>query len=244
MTHDQADQLLRAACNFQGLSKQARERCRDAYREAETSQENTLRILIDGQIAQLPDKLRAKVDATDEKTSYQISVSASFVRTHFVITDLILDGDLVEAIVLIRKQLESLARLHELNTKPLQKLAGKVPNIQNVLKGDAARLYGDLSEVAHMSKPRVGELLEIFRHGELIGPSLMPTYSRNSAACFDMNSFIAIYFLAWIVERLPALYSKYNNSEDKRLLAMTLKLALECGVIRIPEEQGKRATDE
>jgi hypothetical protein len=40
----------------------------------------------------------------------------SYVRTHFIVTDLILNGDLVEAVTLIRKQLESVARLNELES--------------------------------------------------------------------------------------------------------------------------------
>jgi len=235
MTNEQAEKLLRAACEFQGKGKAAREKCREEYRRKETNEENILRVLIDDQIGLLAEKVTKKVGATNPAISYQIGVSASFIRTHFLISDFILNGDLVEAIVLTCKQLESLARLHELDSKPLLKLAGKVPNIQNILKGPAGRMYGDLSEVAHVSTPRVAELLHVVERGELVGPSLLPVYAERSGACFDMSCFVAVYFIAWLVEKLPAWYPGYDNTEDIQLLGQSVMVALDCGVLRKPE---------
>ena len=235
MTEEDADKMLRAACDFQGKSLQAREVCRDQYRRAETSEQNTLRILIDGQIALLAEKVVDRIECTSPAISYQIGVSASFIRSHFIVADSILQGDLLESLIIIRKQLESLARLHEIDSKPLEKLAKKVPNIQNVLKGEAGRLYGHLSEVAHYSTPRVGELLDVVERGELIGPSLLPTYQpERSGACFDMNCFIAVYFIGWMVEKLPTWYPGYDNAREMQRLGDTILLALRCGVINVP----------
>ena len=235
MNKDDADKLLRAACDFQGKSMASRQSCREQFRQKETSPENILRILVDGLIAGLAEKIAQKVDATNQAISYQLAVSASFIRTHFLISDHILDGDLVEALVLTRKQLESLARLHELDAKPFQKLMGKVPNIQNVLQGESKRLYGHLSEVAHFSTPRVAELLHVAEKGELIGPSLLPVYSERSAACLEMNIFVAVYFLGWIIEKLSEWYAGYDSTHDKQLLGECILVALDTGVLRIPD---------
>lgn len=235
MAQREGDRLLQAACEFQGKSLEARLACRERYRREERNEENILRILIDGQFGLLAEKLARKVEPTNPSISYQIGVCVSFIRTHFVVSDLILNGDLVEALVLSRKQLESLARLHELDSKPLQKLVGKVPNIQNILSGPAGRMYGDLSEVAHFSAPRVAELLHVFEQGELIGPSMPPVYSERSGACFDVNCFVAVYFIAWLVEKLTSWYPGYDNSEENRLLGQTVLLAYQSGVLRKPE---------
>lgn len=237
MKHEQADRLLRAACDFQAKSMAASEACRAEYRSKESNEENVLRILIDGQIGVLAEQMTKKVETVSDSTSYQIGLSASFVRTHFVVSDFILDGHLLDAIVLIRKQLESLARLHELDSKPLLKLRGKVPNIQNIMKGAPGTMYGHLSEVAHFSTPRVAELLHVVQQGELIGPSLVPVYSEQSGACFDMNCFVAIYFIAWMVETLPRWYPGYDNTEAQELLGRTVMNALDCDVIRVPESE-------
>lgn len=232
MNHDQAEQLIRLACDFQAKSAVSREMCRESYRASEPSDANTLRILVDGQVASLAEKMSRKVAVTTPNISYQIGVSASFIRTHFILTELILNGDLVEALTLTRKQLESLARLHELDSKPLAKLSKKVPNIGNALKGTAGRMYGDLSEVAHFATPRVSDLLSISERGELVGPSIMPTFSQQAGACFDMAHFVTIYFLAWMTESLAAWYPDYDNSEDKTAVGKIVALALKCGVIQ------------
>src|SRR5436190_19386144 len=106
MQHEQAEQLLRAACEFQGREMQAREMCRDEYRDNETNEENVLRIRIDGQIGLLAEQVTKKVETVSPTISYQIGLCASFIRTHFLISDFSLDGHLLEAIVLSRKQLE------------------------------------------------------------------------------------------------------------------------------------------
>jgi len=230
---EQVERLLQAACNFQGMSLEAREICREKYRIEESDSENTFRMFIDGQIGSLAEKMIKKVDSTSPEISYQIGVTTSFIRTRFIVCDFILNGDLVEAIVLRRKQLESLARLHELDSTLWQKLIGKVPNIKNILKGTSGRMYGDLSEVAHFSTPRVAELLHVVEDGELLGLSLLPQYSKESGACFDMNCFVSIYFIAWLVEKLPSWYLSYDNTEDRLAFANTTLLAVSLGVIHL-----------
>jgi hypothetical protein len=236
MTRKEAEMLLKSAVDFQSKSALAREKSREQYRKAEKEPENRLRITIDGLISVIAERFTQKIDKVTPEISYQLGVSVSFVRTHFIVYDLIMEGCIVEAIVLIRNQLESLARLHELDSKPLAKLAGQVPNIQNVLKGQTGRLYGNLSEVAHFSKPRVSELLHVVEDGERRGPSLLPVFHERNFAAFDMNCFIAIYFLAWLIDKQSTWYPGYDNGRDKQLLGHCAALALECGVIQFPEE--------
>ena len=57
--------LLPAACGFQGESMQAREVASKKFREIETKQENTLRITIDGLVAQLASNMTNKINNTD-----------------------------------------------------------------------------------------------------------------------------------------------------------------------------------
>ncbi len=137
----------------------ARDKCREDFRDAEREEDNTLRIMVDGLVASLQDKLSQPIEKVDSGISCQIGLVTSYVRTHFIVTDLILNGDLVEAVTLIRKQLESVARLNELDQRPLHKLEGKTPNIRMFFEHGGGEMYGHLSEVAHFSKPRVSELM-------------------------------------------------------------------------------------
>ena len=213
-----------------------REFTRDEYRKAESNEENILRIRVDGLIAHLASFLTSKIESTDDKISYQIGLISSFVRTHFLTMDCVLDGDLIEAVVLTRKQLESLARLHEIDSKPLNRLFKKTPNISNVLQGESGRLYRELSEVAHFSTPRVSELLHVVDKGEMVGPSLHPRYNKQSHACSDMEYFVAIYFCGWFVEKLDEWYPDSDLTDERDILGEAIMLALNCGVLRKPND--------
>ena len=100
---DKIEGLLKVACEFQGMSLESRQQASKEYRKHETDSESALRVILDGLMARLANNMQNKIETTDEKVSYQISLSSSFVRTHYVINDLILNGDLIEATTLIRK---------------------------------------------------------------------------------------------------------------------------------------------
>jgi hypothetical protein len=233
------EKLMRHLGEFGGKLHEAREKCRQEYRRAEPEPRNRLRIMIDGLMAMLADTVRTPIAGVTETSSYQISLSASFIRTHFVACDLIMNGDVVEAFVLVRKQLESLARLNELDSKPLAKLHGKTPNIQNALQGGAGRIYGDLSEIAHFATPRVAEFLHVFENGSAIGPSLLSVYSERAQACMDLCQFFAIYFQLWLIEKLKEWYPSKNHSELIKALSLTIANALDAGVIQESEKATK-----
>jgi hypothetical protein len=247
MDKETLDGLIRAACTFQSESMKARAVCQEKFQSEESGQENILRILVDGAIARLALRTTNVIKDTNESTSYQIGVSASFVRTHYIISDMILAGDLMEALVLLRKQLESLVRLHEIDKKPLRKLEGKVPNIQNVMNKAAGRLYGHLSEVAHFGRGRVTELLHVVEDGERRGPSLYPVYADRARACFDLSCFVAIHFLVWLVAKLEIWYPDQALDTDRQLIGFVAKVAFDAGVIRTdgdenPEGDGGAGT--
>ena len=235
MDRTDVERLMKAACDFQAQSHQAREACRDQYRKDEKNDDNIIRVLIDGQIAYLATKTTEKIEQTSPEISYQLVASASFVRTHFVITDMILNGDLVEAATLIRKQLEAVSRLVEIDTIPLDKLVGKTPNIGTLLKQGTGRIYGVLSQAAHSATPDIAEYLHVVEYGDQIGPSLMPRFTDKSSLCSDINSFLALLFLAWLIQKLPSWYPTYDNTNDMRVLANTYLLAKNVDLVRFSE---------
>ena len=221
---------------FVGRLHEERENCRTKYRVAEPEPRNRLRIMVDGLMALLANAVRTPIAKVTDSASYQITLSASFIRTHYLACDLAMNGDVVEAFTLVRKQLESLARLNELDSKPLAKLHGRTPNIQNALWAGAGRMYGDLSEIAHFATPRVAELLHVFEQGPATGPSLHSVYSEWAVACMDVNQFVAIYFQMWMVDRLDEWYPSRDHTDLVRTLGLAIATALEAGVIRECDE--------
>ena len=230
------EELLSVAISFQADSERAREKVRDEYRKLEPEKHNSFRITLDGLIVRTSKQLLNKFENTTEKISYQVSLSASFLRTHFIINDMILNGDLVEAFTLIRKQLEALTRLHEIDDKPLLKLLKKTPNVINLFGEGGKQLYPTLSEIAHFATPRVGELLTVASFDDRrSGPSLHPAYNVDSLACYDRHTYVSLYFVFWFIEFLKKIYGdSYQSDKDEKTFYTMTKLAEESGIIQMP----------
>lgn len=229
--------LIKDACDFQSLSDEARKVSREKFRSKESETENTIRISIDGLIASLIKETESKIEIVDEKVSFKLTLISSYVRTHFIINDFLLNGDLVEASVLMRKQLETVARLNELDSKSLIKLLGKTPNIKNVLKGESGKIYGLLSEIAHSSSHRIGELLSVVEDGEKVGVSNLPKYSEHAHAGWDINTFISFYFLFHFLDCTIEWYPKKDLTKYSNLLFSTFKIATGNGTINIAKSK-------
>lgn len=230
------ESLIKNTCSFQAMSDEAREIARKKFRGKETEIENTIRISIDGLIASLIKETENKIDIVDENISFKLTLISSYVRTHFIINDFLLNGDLVEASVLMRKQLEAIARLNEIDSKNLETLLGKTPNVKNILQGESGKIYGLLSEIAHSSSHRIGELLSAFEDGEKIGVSNLPTYSEHAHTGWDLNIFLSLNFLFHFLKCLRSWYPQKDFSKYSNFLFSTFELAVENGTINILEK--------
>ena len=232
------EKISKIAIDFQGLSKQARLKAAEEYKENESDGLFAIRVALDGQIARMTLRFKEQIENSNEKVSYQLDLSASFLRTHFVINDLILSGDIIEALTLIRKQIENLTRLIEIDDKPLAKLSRKTPNVINILKKTGKKLYQELSEIAHFGSPRVGALIKIKNENESkCGPSVLPMFSDTLFEVYKQHSFISIYFAFWIIGFLNSVYNdKYAKESDENIMIEIFKKAVSEGIMKIDSD--------
>ncbi|HCY77645.1 MAG TPA: hypothetical protein DHV28_17170 [Ignavibacteriales bacterium] len=242
MNIENIENLTKASVNFQGLSHAAREKACEEYKQNEPKGLFALRLTLDGQISKLCGQFQENIENSNEKISYQLDLSASLIRTHFVINDLIMSGDIIEALTLIRKQIENFTRLVEIDEKPLGKLLKKTPNVCDILKKSGKKLYPQLSEVAHFGTPRVGELIrKNIKEENKFGPSVFPFYSDTLFEVYKQHSFVSIYFIFWIVGFLKSLYQdKYDSSSDEKIIESIFNKAVEMDVIIIESEDNKK----
>ncbi|MGH2664838.1 hypothetical protein [Flavobacterium sp.] len=228
------EDLMRNACDFEANATIARETTKEKYRKLESDGHNTFRITLDGLIARTIQQLANKMNNPTEKISYQISLAISFVRTHYIINDMIMHGDLIEAFTLIRKNFESVTRLHEIDKNPLLKLLKKTPNVINIFKDGGKQLYPTLSEIAHFGTPRVGELLTVNSHEDgRIGPSLHPDFNDDALGCYDRHAYVSIYFSFWLIQFLKSVYGEnYDHDKDEKTFFIMTSIAEDNGIIR------------
>jgi len=238
------DDMTKYSGEYQGKCAQGRLDTRNTFKNKENETDLALRILIDGLIAKIVSDNSMKKIKSNEKISYQIALSTSFVRTHYIIGDLYLAGDYIEAFTLIRKQYETFTRLLEIDINPLLRLLKKTPNVCNVLNKIGKPLYPKLSAIAHFGTPSVGELLSMFEEGDLAGPNLIPTYQESSLLSNDMNTIISINFIGWLIEKFKVFFEDFDGKEETEILNIIISLAIKNDIIKVDkpdksDENGK-----
>jgi len=123
------------------------------------------------------------------------SLIVSYCRTHFIVADLVRQAELIEVTVLARKQMELLARLHELETAASDSLEGKTPNLRHLVT-QVKRLYGDYSSIAHSAKEEPLRLLgsRAREDGEGWTTLLYPESDHNVFAAAHTQGLLALEF--------------------------------------------------
>ena len=231
-----SEKLLHSACEFQGISQQARMACREQFRRVETSEQNVLRIGVDGMVATLSERISEPIDNVTEESSYQVGLSASFIRSYYIVTELLMNGDLIEGLVLLRKQVEILARILELEERSVALLRGKTPNIKYILTNGTGRVYGHLSEVAHFSTPECAEIMGVNTDGVRFGPSLTPQFHNPAFGYMELSHFTGVRFSQWMLSKLKVWYPKIDLSFEHGLAFLVISNAFDAGVLERKEE--------
>jgi hypothetical protein len=144
---------------------------------------------------------------------YASGLIISFTRTYFITIDLLGQGELIEAAVLTRKQMELLARLHEISANErINHLIRKTPNVGN-LAPNFRRLYADYSEVAHSADPIHLQLLGTVEDASHVWTSVYPKYSSNASVTFNHVLLSVAEFHRWATYYLEAVMTEDEHSE-------------------------------
>lgn len=135
-----------------------------------------------------------------EEGHYSVGLAVSFIRTQFLVVRCAEQSHLIEGATLLRKQIELLARLNQIDdsSKTLERLLRKVPDLR-VLKSQVAKLYGSYSEIAHSSVPEHFRLLGSGETEETSGYlSLYPKFSPNSYVFLTHAGHAFLEFWVWL----------------------------------------------
>lgn len=231
MNKELAELALKTACDVQGEILSGRRYTSETYRAKEGAH-YSLRVQIDGLLGLLTRRMQLPISNTTPEASYQIGLAASFTRSHYIVSSLLLEGELIEAVTLLRKNLEVLARLNEVEQLPLDQITGKTPNAKYAFDDKKAPVYGHLSEIAHFSTPDAGDLLQPAVVGDRIGPRIVPAYDERAAGYMDLLQYLAIRFAQWQLTKLHVWYPGASFYAESQLFMFALELALRLGVVR------------
>lgn len=175
----------------------------------------------------------SNVSLEGEQEHHRLPLIISFVRTHFVIDELLRCCENIEAATLVRKQLEVLARYKETENLPKLKNAieeKKVPQMKNV--ENAGVMYGMLSEIAHSAKPETYTLLgyEKQENGN-VGINLFGVYDENVKVTFGIHIDVFCRFFSEMLTFQQEHVTGYSDTEDMEWMSETfIPLGFESGI--------------
>jgi len=148
---------------------------------------------------------------------YYGGLIVSFTRTHFILYDLIICNELIDAAVLFRKQLELMSRLVELGSNiDVSKLLKKTPN-PKCLEFDLNKMYSAYSEVSHSATVRNFSLLGFIDAKDGQFASVFPVFDENSYVSFHHLFLLVTQYHYWIAGKYEEWFKDYSRDEDCKL---------------------------
>jgi len=153
---------------------------------------------------------------------YIVKLVASFCRSYFIAADLTLCGELTDAAVIVRKQMELLARLNELAADlDVNSLINKTPQLK-YLKGALQKQYGAYSKVAHSSSLEGMILLGETITDDGIFTPLHPVFQENAYVSLHHLFLTELGFFMWAMEFYRKHFPNYDSTYDLRYFSLAV----------------------
>jgi hypothetical protein len=134
-----------------------------------------------------------------------------------------LGGEIIEAVVIMRKQIELLSRLQELvSGQELERLNKKTPNVA-YLKTPLKTTYGDHSEISHSATARIFELLGSISTHDGVYIALYPVFQGNVYVVFQ-NLILSLLEMYPLMRTFLCENFSYQSVKDEQLYKNIQKL--------------------
>ncbi len=187
-----------------------------------------IRGYINAYFTQTTDSLQG-ITVAETNLQYQLLLLISFMRTHYVVYELIFLCSNVEAATLARKQIELLSRIKELKHRNADELKKKVPNVRCLEYFKIE--YGLLSEIAHSSScdslDFLGYNMDDDIHKRFYA---QPTYTADTEELMFLWSELFIEFILSSISIKETVVPQYNIMWDMEFLCRFLSFGKENNV--------------
>lgn len=149
-----------------------------------------------------------------EQDEYIIKLIVSFSKTHFILSDLIICSELIDASVLLRKQFELMSRLVEIDKAiDVSKLIHRTPNVRH-LENDLNRLYSVYSQLSHSSDIEKLNLTGSIKTDDGHFTAVYPVFSENSYVSMLHLYLLITQYHFWAVEKYESWFPEYKRKND------------------------------
>lgn len=209
LANNKIEELFKESCIYQGelLGKEILNN--DLYKKNESDSLFSLRVMSDLVLMDLKKKLLNKpqtgLTPNDSNIIYYLG---TYIRSYYLISELIMKGYDLEAITLMRRSLEILSRIADLDKSEKQELPEKMPKMSSAIN-EAVRLYGDLSKIAHNQPSSTSEFVFFQKEDGRIGASLHPVHDDKLYLVYlDFHRINTIFF-TFIIRLYFRIFDKY-----------------------------------
>ena len=153
------------------------------------------------------------IEVGDEGLQYKLLLAVSFMRTHVCACEHIFNSESIESATLLRKQLELIARMKEVDVNQLSTLFGRVPNVSNVRPMNV--LYGVLSKIAHNADVESLDMLGFRMEDEMHKHfCLYPVYNENTIFSFGIAIGLFLMFVVEAIHLQKGIIPGYDVQAD------------------------------
>jgi hypothetical protein len=165
----------------------------------------------------------------------RLTLTAQFIQGIDICEVAISEALYSQAAALLKQELETLAAIDEFESD--RRKNGKTPNVGAGAMRAFGPIYGDLNNIAHVSRDDVARKLVLFQRGEIYGPSTIPQYDKELARLLYGNHVYFILSLAVQIERIfREIFDEGFSKEEEQWLVWATMVLLREKVVKLPSE--------
>lgn len=169
----------------------------------------------------------------------RMSLSAQFIQGVDICETAISEGLYSQAAALLKQELETLAAIDEFETG--RRRDGKTPNIANGIMTGFGPIYGDLNNIAHVSRHDLAMQLVTVQQGEICAPTLIPQLNEGLARFLYGNH---VYFIVELTRQVARLFEEVFaeglSDEEGKWTSLSMMILLKEKIIELPAESKAR----
>jgi len=182
---------------------------------------------------------RRRFETQSHSVDGRMSLSAQFIQGVDICEVSISEGLYSQAAALLKQQLETIAAIDEYENDRRQE--GKTPNIGRGVTSFFGPVYGDLNNIAHVSRHDLARQLVAVEKDDIRTPSLVPRYNSKIARFLYGNH---VYFIIEVGRQMARifeeLFGESFSKEEADWQFCAVAILLREKVIELPPDVKKR----
>jgi hypothetical protein len=165
----------------------------------------------------------------------RLTLTAQFIQGIDICETAISEALYSQAAALLKQELETLAAIDEFEKDRRQD--GKTPNVGTGAMRAFGPIYGDLNNIAHVSRDDIARKLVLVERGEICGPSTIPQYDEELARFLYGYHVYFIISLAVQIERIyREIFGEGFSKEEEQWIVWANIVLVRENVVKLPPE--------